>query len=83
MLIKPPPKEFTEDMQKQNQDAGGNPGNEIEVTPEMIEAGVEAFFPFDRRYDEIDGAIARVWRAMWMARLEGQAVARNEAAVHR
>lgn len=41
MLIKPPPKEFTEEMQKQNQDAGGNPGNEIEVTPEMIEAGME------------------------------------------
>ena len=83
MLTKPPPKEFTKEMKKQKQDAGRIPGNEFEVTPEMIKAGLEAFFPFDRRYDEIDGAIARVWRAMWMARLEGQAVARNEAAVHR
>ena len=83
MLIKPPPKEFTEEMKKQKQDAGGHPANEFEVTPEMIKAGVEAFFPFDRRYDEIDGAIARVWRAMWMARLEGLAAAGNRAAVHR
>lgn len=83
MLTKPPPKEFTEEMQKQKLDAGRNPGNEFEVTPEMIKAGVEAFFPFDRRYDEIDGAIARVWRAMWREKLEGQAAARNGAAVHR
>ena len=45
---------------------------EAEITPEMVEAGVKAFFPFDRRYDEIDGAIKRVWRAMWLAMLEGQ-----------
>ncbi len=50
---------------------------EAEITPEMIEAGVKAFFPFDRRYDEIDGAIKRVWRAMWLAMLEGQAAPGN------
>ncbi len=51
---------------------------EAGITPEMIEAGVKAFFPFDRRYDEIDGAIKRVWRAMWLAMLEGQAPPGNQ-----
>ena len=41
MLTKPPPKEFTEEMQKQNQDAGGQTGKEIEITPAMVVAGVK------------------------------------------
>ena len=41
--------------------------DDVKITPEMIEAGKKAFFPFDSRYDEIDDALKRVWRAMWMA----------------
>lgn len=51
--------------------------DDVKITPEMVEAGVKAFFPFDRRYDEIDDALKRVWRAMWMALLEGQAAPGN------
>ncbi len=39
MLTKPPPKEFTEEMQKQKQAASGQIGAGVEITPEMIEAG--------------------------------------------
>ena len=51
--------------------------SDLEATPDMIKAGVKAFFPFDRRYDEIDDALKRVWCAMWTALLEGQAAPGN------
>ena len=41
---------------------------ETEPTPAMVRAGIEAYFPFDRRYDEIDELVARIWRAMSKAR---------------
>jgi hypothetical protein len=41
---------------------------EIEVTPAMIEAGVEAFCAFDRFYDTRAEIVAGVFRAMEAAR---------------
>ena len=48
---------------------------ETEPTPAMIRAGVEVYSPFDRRYDELDDLVERVWRAMSKARLEDPAAA--------
>jgi hypothetical protein len=41
---------------------------EIEITPAMIEAGVEAFCAFDRFYDTRAEIVAGVFRAMEAAR---------------
>jgi len=70
MLIKPPPKEFTEEMKKQKQDADGQTGKEIEITPAMIQAGRRVFddwmaewnyweggFPGDAVVDEMIASI--------------------------
>lgn len=41
---------------------------EIEVTPEMIEAGVAAFWAFDLRAEGPEGAVEDIFCAMWKAR---------------
>lgn len=38
---------------------------EIEITPEMIEAGVLAFLRHDRRFEEPDEAVRRIYSDMW------------------
>lgn len=41
-----------------------NVADEIEITPEMIEAGVCAFYEFDSRFDGAEVAVARIFQAM-------------------
>lgn len=41
--------------------------NEIEVTPEMITAGVEALSDFDDRFDSRKDAVVRIFKAMMAA----------------
>ena len=40
------------------------PAAEIEVTPEMVEAGVEVFCAFDRRFDSEDDVVKEIFRVM-------------------
>ncbi len=51
-------------MKKQKQDAGGNPDNEIEVTPEMIEAGIRELFGFDPEWESGAEVVERIYAAM-------------------
>ena len=37
---------------------------EIKVTPEMIEAGVRAFWSFDTRFEDAEDVVKRIWRGM-------------------
>lgn len=37
---------------------------EIEITPEMIEAGVATYAAVDRRFEGIDDAVKRIYREM-------------------
>ena len=41
---------------------------EIEVTSEMIEAGVAEFEKYDRDYDTESAAVRRIFVAMWKAK---------------
>lgn len=43
---------------------------EIEVAPEMIEAGAEEFLSFDSRFEVEDDCVVRVYEAMERMRLE-------------
>lgn len=45
------------------------PAPEIEVTPEMIEAGAVAFCSFDSRFELEEDAAVRVYEAMESVRL--------------
>jgi len=67
MLTKPSAKEFTEEMKKQKQDAGGQAGAEIEVTPEMIEAGVGVILDYysEELQDEAPCVVRNVYQAMF------------------
>lgn len=38
--------------------------NSVEITPSMIEAGVDEFFGFDMRFDPPAVAVERIFRAM-------------------
>lgn len=49
----------------------GVPANEIEITPEMIEAGVLAMLPFEDAIDEPREAVERIFRAMVMVSRRG------------
>jgi len=42
---------------------------EIEVTPEMIEAGEEEFLSFDSRFERESDCVARVYKVMERTRL--------------
>lgn len=44
---------------------------DIEVTPEMIEAGVCALASFNDRLESDDEAVVRIFRAMDRARVKG------------
>jgi hypothetical protein len=37
---------------------------EIEITPEMIEAGIEEFCGFDSRFESDEDAVVRIFKAM-------------------
>ena len=38
--------------------------HETEITPEMIEAGVSAFYDYDSRFEEARDAVAAIYLAM-------------------
>ena len=40
---------------------------EIEITPQMIEAGIEAYWEFEHDHDAEDRIVSRVFRAMHKA----------------
>ena len=44
--------------------------SEIEITPEMIEAGAEIVGGFDRELDLARETAVNVFQAMWLARLD-------------
>ncbi len=46
----------------------GAPENEVEVTPEMIEAGCHEYLSYDERFERLSAAVVRIWRAMERAR---------------
>ena len=54
--------------------ARDGPTIQEDITPAMMRAGREAYYPFDRRYDDLDELVARIWRAMWQAKSEAEAV---------
>lgn len=41
---------------------------ELEITPEMIEAGVSEFYSFDPRFEDADAVVVRVFSAMLRTR---------------
>jgi len=41
--------------------------DEIEITPEMIEAGLHEFYTYDSRFDPEEDAVSRIFRAMIQA----------------
>ena len=45
-------------------DRPANEPTEIEVTPEMVEAGVVEFCHFDSRFEDETDAVVRVYRVM-------------------
>jgi hypothetical protein len=55
--------------------ATGRHSNEIEITPEMIEAGVSAMLATSSYYDLDEERVAAIWRAMSAKHMEdGSAV---------
>ena len=48
---------------------------ETEVTPEMIEAGVGAFWSFDARFEDAEDVVRRIWCGMNAARVGEPTVA--------
>jgi hypothetical protein len=57
-------------------DAAGAPANEIEITPEMIEVGVEAFYKHDLNDPEIydvEGVVRAVFLAMYVCFCKSEA----------
>jgi hypothetical protein len=52
----------------------GQAGTEIELTPEMIEAGLSAYLSLDREHDPYERIVTEIFQAMVAARLpKGQA----------
>ena len=51
-------------------EAAGAPENEIEITPEMVEAGVSEFVKFDRRFDDEEDAVGNIYIAMEKVRIK-------------
>jgi hypothetical protein len=42
----------------------GAPGTEIEVTPEMVEAGVDVLSGFNTDFETLEGCVERIYIAM-------------------
>lgn len=43
---------------------------ESDVTGRMIQAGKSEYFSFDSRFEDLEDALTRIWRAMEAARLK-------------
>lgn len=41
--------------------------HDVEITTQMIEAGIAELLQYDNRFEEIDGVVCRIWRAMFLA----------------
>jgi hypothetical protein len=41
----------------------------IKITPKMIEAGTEAYYGFDNRFDPVECGVEEIFRAMVLASL--------------
>ncbi len=48
----------------ESEGSAGAPETEIEITPEMIQAGAEAFTEYDSRFEDVKTAAVRVYLAM-------------------
>ncbi len=48
-------------------DAAGAPVDEIEITPEMIEAGLEKLFDYDHGFSNENDIVAEIFRVMLSA----------------
>jgi hypothetical protein len=59
----------------------GAPIDEIEITPEMIEAGVRAFYAADQRIGSMENVVESIFEAMWAARDMGKTPFPEVAAV--
>jgi len=60
--------EAREDRSKLAGGDAGVPNDEIEVTPEMVHAGVMRYYDFDKRFYDKDEILAKVFIAMWKLR---------------
>ena len=45
--------------------------DDVEITPEMIEAGVQGFWSFDARFEDAEDVVKRIWRGMIVVRNAG------------
>jgi hypothetical protein len=55
-------------MSADSNESAGAPEHEIEITPAMIQRGVEAFFDFTPSEDDPEMIVAEVYRAMALER---------------
>jgi hypothetical protein len=39
-------------------------GRRTEITDEIMRAGIDAFYSYDARFDDVEDAIRRIWEAM-------------------
>lgn len=47
--------------------------DEVEITPEMIEAGLDEWAVFDERFESKERALARIYQAMTTLKMSGLA----------
>ncbi len=52
-----------------NDIANVEPPEEIEITPEMIRAGVSVFADYDSRFERPSDVVPEIFRAMWQERV--------------
>lgn len=52
-------------IQPASKEAGAPRETEIEITPAMIEAGVDAYLAVDRRVADIEFVVLKIFDAMW------------------
>ena len=42
----------------------------VKITPEMLKAGMSAFLSFDKRFEDYEDVVERIWREMNHASLK-------------
>ena len=52
--------------------AAAEPDGEVEITPEMIEAGVSELIEYDSRFESTESAVERIYYAMLNVAAGGQ-----------
>ncbi len=52
-------------------DPKSNDCDDMEITPEMIAAGVQGFWSFDARFEDAEDVVKRIWRGMIVVRNAG------------